>query len=71
MNYYFSFLLLQKRTKKGAPQSITSRLWDCSLIKLLYYSGFGIGNSTLGCSQLNLIKAVYNLMDTHTGFLMI
>ena len=33
----FTFLLLQKRNKKGAPKSITSRFREGALIKLLHY----------------------------------
>jgi hypothetical protein len=35
--HYFSFLLLQKRNKKRAPKSITSRFREGALIKLLHY----------------------------------
>ena len=44
MLFYFAS---PKRTKKGAPQSITPRLRDGSLIKLLYNCGLYIGNSIL------------------------
>ena len=33
----FTFLLLQKSNKKGAPKSITSRFREGAMIKLLYY----------------------------------
>ncbi len=39
---YFTFLLLQKSNKKGAPKTITPRFRDSSLIKLLYYCKLNI-----------------------------
>ncbi len=34
---FFSFLLRQKRNKKGDPKTITARFRGGSLIRLLYY----------------------------------
>ena len=52
------------------PQRITSPLSDGSLIGLLYYCDLYIGNSTRKCSQPKLLKVVFNLMNTHTRFLL-
>lgn len=46
----FTFLLLQKSNKKGAPNSITPRIRDGSLITLLYYCKLKF--SSLICSTL-------------------
>ena len=46
-NFLVLILLLQKRTKKGARQRITSPLSVGSLIGLLYYCDLYIGNSIL------------------------
>ena len=49
----------------GAPQSITSRLWVGSLIKLQCYCGLYIGNSTLRVSRSNKPRTDFNSMHTH------
>ncbi len=50
MNFFwllcFSFLLLQKRNKKGAPKTITSRFREGALIKLLCYCSFNSSSLT-------------------------
>ena len=54
----FSFLLRQKRNKKGDPKTKTARFRDGSLIKLLHY-----------CDELHLSPAQRLKFKPHHGFL--
>ena len=56
----FTFLLLQKSNKKGARQRITSPLSVGTLIWLLYYCGFYIGNTTLRMKQPKYLLKLFN-----------
>ncbi len=66
--FYFSFLILQKRNKKGAPKSMTARFRVGSLIKLLYYCDFCIGNSTLRKKWRCIAHSTHNKFNTVIKF---
>ena len=67
----FTFLLLQKSNKKGAPKTITPRFREAALIRHLYYCRLSSSSLIIGKILNNRIIhfAIFELFKSKSGLL--